>query len=519
MKQERNELHPDSVGDSPDADKVFVFNCPYLGTLEDSDTSLAYPASANYCFRVESPLEVDLSHQEAYCLTDQHPSCHVFQMASAAIADAEPVAPATMPEKRKRRVSLFALPLILILILLAAIIWWPAPGTTIQESLVLGAQNNREVSDGVTISGKPVSEPDVVKEAIEVDSSEADAEPAVSVTLNEYDDQTDEGGADKATNTTVSNTSVDNSDIHSPPSTEKMAAPIQPEGDARIRKFDTGSPAAAAQSKDVEAAVEIEISGVETSSSNAEQDTSEETSETAVESASSTAEAAASTDDESVSDEASEATGQENASEEDLAETVDEVDESPPVTTADLPIISADSTAVTTASEEPLVTNNDGELVILVGPAASSALSLSDGSEDTNALLFHQDPSGDSALLSLIEEKQFVTLLGRDSSGSWLNIRLNDGTEGWIYAVQSGAAEDQLLPTVTSFPVIRSAYVDTGALNVRSGPGVEYEGITIITSGEMVGLIGRRALGPWVRVRLDAGLEGWVNSSLLAPVS
>jgi hypothetical protein len=50
------------------------------------------------------------------------------------------VALLTAPEKCKRRVSFYTFPLILILILLAAIIWWPAPGTTIQESLVLGAK-------------------------------------------------------------------------------------------------------------------------------------------------------------------------------------------------------------------------------------------------------------------------------------------------------------------------------------------------------------------------------------------
>ena len=545
MEQERSELHSDSVGDSADAHKVFVFNCPYLGTLEDSETSLAYPASANYCFRVESPLEVDFSHQEAYCLTDQHPGCHVFQMASAAIDDAVQVAPPMAPEKRKRRVSLYALPLILILILLAAIIWWPAPGTTIQESLVLGAQNNRVVSDGATFNGKPVSEPVVAEEAIVVDSSEAVAESAVSVTLNEYDSQTEESGPDTAANNSVTNNTVDNAEIHFPHGTGKVAAPDQPAGYVRTREIDEDSQAAAAQSTDAEKAVEAEISSMETSSDNAkqdasdnaeqdasdnaEQDASEETSDTAVDSASSTAEDTSSTGDESVSDEVSEATGEKNANEEDSAEEVDEVDESPPVTTADLPIISADTPAVTTAPEESLIPNADGELIFLVGPAVSSALSLSDGSEDTNALMVHQDPTSDSALLSLIEEKQFVTLLGRDSSGSWLNVLLNDGIEGWINANQSGAGvestslpsegEEQLFPAVTSFPVIRSAYVDTGALNVRSGPGVEYEGITIITSGEVVGLIGRRALGPWVRIRLDNGLEGWVNSSLLAPVS
>ena len=158
-------------------------------------------------------------------------------------------------------------------------------------------------------------------------------------------------------------------------------------------------------------------------------------------------------------------------------------------------------------------------------------------SEDVNFLTVYQDPASDSQLLSLIERRQFVTLLGRDSSGAWLNVRLDNGVEGWIDAIQSEAevvisslplegdatasetTGEQPLPAVTSYPVIRSAFVDTGALNVRSGPGIAYEAITVITSGDLVGLIGRRARGPWVRIRLDSGLEGLVNSSLLAQAS
>ena len=73
MEQERNDLHSGSAVGSLGMDKVFIFNCPYLGTLEDSATSLAYPALANHCFRVDSPTGVDLSYQEEYCLTARHP--------------------------------------------------------------------------------------------------------------------------------------------------------------------------------------------------------------------------------------------------------------------------------------------------------------------------------------------------------------------------------------------------------------------------------------------------------------
>ena len=90
---------------------------------------------------------------------------------------------------------------------------------------------------------------------------------------------------------------------------------------------------------------------------------------------------------------------------------------------------------------------------------------------------------------------------------------------GALAAAATTAPAPAPISTITSFPVIRSAVVNTGALNLRTGPGVSYEPVTVINKGALVGLVGRRGLGVWVRVRLDNGLEGWVNSSLLAPLT
>lgn len=508
MEQERNDLHSGSAVDSLGMDKAFVFNCPHLGTLEDSDTSLAYPASANHCFRVDSPTGVDLSHQEEYCLTDRHPGCHVFQMASTATADVKPAAPLTAPGKRKQRVSFYALPLILILILLAAIIWWPAPGTTIQESLVLGAQNDREVSGGATLNGKPVSQPPVAEEAVEVTSPTAVPDPAPRVSLNESGDRAGEGESDTSTAETAENSTTGDTQDQASSGPDMAAAPDQPAGTTRLTDTNTETAAAAAPSTGVEAPVEMQPSERETSTASS---------------------ASTSSSAENASNDAEEIS-QASVSEEDT-------DESTAVIIIDLPVISTDVPAVTTAPEAPETTNAPSGLVTLVGPAVSTSLTLRDSAEDVNVLPVYQGPAGDSELLSLIDHKQFVTLLGRDSGGNWLKVRLDTGVEGWIDAVQSEAAvtvnslpvEDgaiaseptveQPKPAILSYPVVRSASVDTGALNVRSGPGLQYESIAVIGSGDIVGLIGRRARGPWVRIRLDSDLEGWVNSSLLAKAS
>ena len=58
---------------------VYLHNCPHLGLLHDKRTSLAFPAQGNCCHRLQQPAAVDLSHQRTYCLTKEHVSCYVFQ--------------------------------------------------------------------------------------------------------------------------------------------------------------------------------------------------------------------------------------------------------------------------------------------------------------------------------------------------------------------------------------------------------------------------------------------------------
>lgn len=77
------------------------------------------------------------------------------------------------------------------------------------------------------------------------------------------------------------------------------------------------------------------------------------------------------------------------------------------------------------------------------------------------------------------------------------------------------------LPVVgatTPPPVATNAVVTTGALNVRSGPGLAFPVVTTVYNGNGLLLIGRSATAvtpPWVQVRLENGLVGWVNANFI----
>lgn len=52
--------------------------CPYLGLLDDADTSLAFPSVWSGCHRSHPTASPNLKHQAEYCLGENHCQCPVF---------------------------------------------------------------------------------------------------------------------------------------------------------------------------------------------------------------------------------------------------------------------------------------------------------------------------------------------------------------------------------------------------------------------------------------------------------
>lgn len=69
---------------------------------------------------------------------------------------------------------------------------------------------------------------------------------------------------------------------------------------------------------------------------------------------------------------------------------------------------------------------------------------------------------------------------------------------------------------VTASAQAPTATVNTGALNLRSGPGISYGVVFSVYRGTVLTLLARNADASWVKVRLDNGIEGWVNSGYIA---
>jgi LysM repeat protein/SH3-like domain-containing protein len=115
-----------------------------------------------------------------------------------------------------------------------------------------------------------------------------------------------------------------------------------------------------------------------------------------------------------------------------------------------------------------------------------------------------------------------VTLLGRDSYGGWLKVRLASGQEGWVGSAYIASSTVFSTLPVVSGPVVipppaggATGVVATYGLNLRTGPGTNYPVILALSQGMTVPVSHRNSDGTWVRLTLPGGTVGWVSAPYL----
>jgi N-acetylmuramoyl-L-alanine amidase len=104
-----------------------------------------------------------------------------------------------------------------------------------------------------------------------------------------------------------------------------------------------------------------------------------------------------------------------------------------------------------------------------------------------------------------------VTILGQQSS--WLNVRLDNGVTGWIHAdyvqiSEAPAANNQVNGGTSPGAKIE---VTGNTVNLRAGPGTNYDTRGQVKKGEQLPLLGEQ--GGWYRVQTSRGvayLAGWL---------
>jgi uncharacterized protein YraI len=134
-------------------------------------------------------------------------------------------------------------------------------------------------------------------------------------------------------------------------------------------------------------------------------------------------------------------------------------------------------------------------------------------------------PSVSEASLGLLSVFDKVQIVGKDSSGAWFQILYSKSPSGtgWVTAqyILTSAAGD--VPVVSgSVPATPPSGATSSSanvarvlqkLNVRSGPGTNYNSLGILNPDDQVVLTGKNGTGTWLQIEYPAGPggRGWVS--------
>jgi len=130
-------------------------------------------------------------------------------------------------------------------------------------------------------------------------------------------------------------------------------------------------------------------------------------------------------------------------------------------------------------------------------------------------------PSTASESLGMIGPFVKVQVTGRDTSGSWDQVIYTESEtgKGWVraeYVQVNAAAEIPLVETTAGSGSAVSGLV-IQKINVRSGPGTEYDSLGVLNSNDVVFITGKDASGAWMQIEFASAPEGkgWVTAKFL----
>jgi uncharacterized protein YraI len=137
----------------------------------------------------------------------------------------------------------------------------------------------------------------------------------------------------------------------------------------------------------------------------------------------------------------------------------------------------------------------------------------------TTQLNVRAEPSTGAASLGLLPIFSPVQILGRDLGGNWYQILYAAGPEGkgWLAAQYVQVAAGTEIRVLGSGPGPGSAPngVVTQQVNVRSGPGTDFNSLGTLNPQDGVTLTGKNSGGTWLQIQFPGGPgeRGWLAAA------
>lgn len=131
------------------------------------------------------------------------------------------------------------------------------------------------------------------------------------------------------------------------------------------------------------------------------------------------------------------------------------------------------------------------------------------------------EPSTASNVLGVIPANTNLEILGKDLAGNWLQIIYPSASNGvgWVTAQYIVIANGSKVPVIGGGgnPNDGPVAIVQQQLNVRSGPGTDFNSVGTLNPQDVVSLTGKNAAGVWLQIQFSAGPDGkgWVSAAFV----
>jgi uncharacterized protein YraI len=132
------------------------------------------------------------------------------------------------------------------------------------------------------------------------------------------------------------------------------------------------------------------------------------------------------------------------------------------------------------------------------------------------------EPSTASNVLGMIPPNTRVEITGKDPGESWWQINYPPGVDGkaWVTAQYVTTASTPEVPIIGGKevdPTNGNVAVVQEQLNIRSGPGTDFNSLGTLNPQDVVNLTGKDPNGGWLQIEFAAGPEGkgWINAAFV----
>jgi len=132
------------------------------------------------------------------------------------------------------------------------------------------------------------------------------------------------------------------------------------------------------------------------------------------------------------------------------------------------------------------------------------------------------EPSTAGEVLGILPPNSRVEIVGKDPGGNWWQVLYPPGKNGkaWVAIDFVTPAEAGEIPVVADNELIPENGVFGTILqqvNIRSGPGTDFNSLGTLKPNDSVTVTGKDADGAWLQINFESGPEGkgWVNAAFV----